>query len=113
MSLAVVTTIYSVIAVGGASVVAVIVARRRGYDKAEAEADETALKLRNDLLARVSLLEQANRDKDATIAAQNATIAGLTAKTATLTAKVDDLELALARERRVTAEMRGETGDGR
>ena len=42
------------------------------------------------------------------MADQRVTIASLTAEQASLRSKVEELELALARERRVTAGMRGE-----
>lgn len=85
-----------------AAVVAVVVGRRRGIDAVDQRADAETRRLVDAQAARLLLLEAENMR-------QAATIASLTAEQAALRTKVEELETALARERRVTAGMRGET----
>lgn len=84
-----------------ASIVGSIVGAKRGVKAAEDRVDTETAKLVSALTDRVALLETANREKDATIGAQNTTIA-------TLTARVTGLEHELALERAITARIRPE-----
>lgn len=97
-----------------AAIVAVVVGRRRGLDQIDDRTDAEIKRLVDAQSARLLLLEAENARQAVAMADQRVTIATLTADQATLKAKVEELELALARERRVTATMRGESqGDGR
>lgn len=91
-----------------AAIVAVIVGRRRGIDAIDQRTDAEIKRLVDAQSARLLLLEAENARQAVQMADQRVTIATLTEAQAALKLKVEDLETALARERRVTAGMRGE-----
>ena len=100
--------IYGVGTVAIAAVVAVIVGKRRGLDEVDSRTDAEIKRLVDAQSARLLLLEAENARQAVAMADQRVTIATLTQAQADLKAKVEELETALARERRVTATMRGE-----
>ena len=95
--------IWAVVVTIAASAAAIVVGRRRGIDQVDARADGETKRLIEAQSGRLTVLEDSSRDKDAVIARQSATIDSLSARLALVTAKVEELEIALARERRVTA----------
>lgn len=110
---AVVSLILGAGIITGSALVGIYVARKRGLQSVEDRADGEIKRLVDAQGERLLLLEKANTEKSLTIAAQNETIARLTARQAELQTKVADLEHQLAVERRVTASMRAEQGDGK
>lgn len=91
-----------------ASLVAIVVGRRRGLDEVDQRTDQEIKRLVDAQAARLLLLEAENARQAVAMADQRVTIATLTQAQADLKAKVEELEMALARERRITAGMRGE-----
>jgi hypothetical protein len=100
--------IFGVGTVAVATIAAVVVGRRRGLDAVDQRTDAEIKRLVDAQSARLLLLEAENKRQAERMGEQDATIAHLSEKAMALAAKVEDLELALARERRVTASMRGE-----
>lgn len=109
MDVAVVTNlIFGIGTVAVATLAAIFVGRRRGLDAVDQRTDAEIGRLVDAQAARLLLLEAENKRQAEQMSEQRETIATLTAGQATLRAKVEELETALARERRVTATMRGE-----
>ena len=100
--------IYGVGTVAAASIVAIVVGRRRGLDAVDQRTDAEIKRLVDAQSARLLLLEAENARQAVQMADQRVVIATLTEAQASLRLKVEELETALARERRVTAGMRGE-----
>ena len=109
MDVAVVTNlIFGIGTVAVATLAAIFVGRRRGLDAVDQRTDQEIKRLVDAQSARLLLLEAENARQATQMADQRVTIATLTVEQAALRAKVEELETALARERRVTATMRGE-----
>lgn len=100
--------VFGVGTVAFATVAAIVVGRRRGLDAVDARTDQEIKRLVDAQAARLLLLEAENARQATQMADQRVTIATLTAEQAALRVKVEELETALARERRITAGMRGE-----
>lgn len=100
--------IYGVGTVAAAAIVAIVVGRRRGLDAVDQRTDAEIKRLVDAQSARLLLLEAENARQAIAMSDQRDTITKLTAEQERLRAKVEELETALARERRVTATMRGE-----
>jgi hypothetical protein len=92
-----------------AAIVAVVVGRRRGIDANDHRTDDEIKRLVDAQSARLLLLEAENARQAVQMSDQRDTITRLTAEQASLRSKIEQLETDLARERRVTAGMRGET----
>jgi hypothetical protein len=100
--------VFGIGTVAVATAMAIIVGRRRGLEDIDQRTDAEIKRLVDAQSARLLLLEAENKRQAERMGEQDATIAHLSEKAMALAAKVEDLELALARERRVTASMRGE-----
>lgn len=102
--------VFGIGTVAVAGVVAAFVGRRRGLDQVDQRTDAEIKRLVDAQSARLLLLEAENARQAQAMSDQRVTIATLTAEQASLRSKVEELEVALARERRITAGMRGEPG---
>lgn len=100
---AVLTGLYSAIAIAVAAVTAVIVGRRRGIDQVSRQADEASDRLKADLGARVALLEADN-------ARLTTQVRDLVAQVAALTR---DLHVSDAEVRRLSSALADTRGDHR
>ena len=80
-----------------AAIMGSIVGARRGIKAAEDRSDQETQKLVKALTDRVSLLERANAEKDATIATQNTIIATLTTRVSSLEADLHKSDAAVRR----------------
>jgi len=100
--------VFGIGTVSVATIAAIVVGRKRGLDVVDQRTDAEIKRLVDAQAARLLLLEAENARQAIAMADQNVVIATLTAKQEALKAKVEELETALARERRVTATMRGE-----
>lgn len=103
VSLAVLTTVYSVVAVVGAAIIAIIVARRRGIDKVEERADSETQKTLAAQDRRIALQDREIADLRATVSALQLQVSALTT----------DLHTSDAQVRRLSALQDASTSDGR
>lgn len=100
--------IFGIGTVAVATIAAIVVGRRRGIDVIDQRTDAEIKRLVDAQAARLLLLEAENARQAQRMSDQDVTIARMTAEQSSLRTKVEELETALARERRVTAGMRGE-----
>lgn len=103
IGVAVLTGLYSVIAVAVAAITAVIVGRKRGLDQASRRADEVSDRLKDDLTRRVGMLEADNQRLTEQVKQLVAQVAALT----------HDLTVSDAEVRRLSAALAATGGDGR